>query len=251
MTKRVQAIERGIDVLMALAAGPKTLSEVSRNTGLTKATAFRLLVTLAYQNLVVKDANTYALGPGCLRLMHGATRGIGAITPIARPWLTALSASTGETVTIHTRLGRERICVAEIPSPDPIRYTATIGATAALTVGSASRVLIAFEPPADRAVTLAELDAGEQFRREVAEANEAGYALSAGERVPGAAAISVPIIGQGGFVAALSVLGPEFRLAEDRRRAMLPELREAAASIGAALAADSAPGLSSDGNVVD
>jgi DNA-binding IclR family transcriptional regulator len=36
MSDRVQSIERGIDVLIALVDGPKTLAQVTRQTGLSK-----------------------------------------------------------------------------------------------------------------------------------------------------------------------------------------------------------------------
>lgn len=64
-----------------------------------------------------------------------------------------------------------------------------------------------------------------------------GYALSMGEPVPGAAAISVPVRGHR-FLVSLSVLGPESRLTRKRRLELLPEIRKAAASMEAALVGD-------------
>lgn len=255
MKDRVQSIERAIDILMALADGPKTLTEVTRATGLSKGTTFRLLASLNYENLVVKDGgrNSYVLGPGFLRLLHGVTQGIGAISAVARPALIELWEETGETVTIHVPIGIERICIEELPSQAPIRYTSTIGATAPLHVGSAGRILLAFTEPRELerilgSLPLERIAAGtitdpQELRAEVEAIRERGYAMSAGERVEGASAISVPIFGRPGFIAALSVLGPDFRLTHERRMEHLPKLRATAQTIGASLVETGRAGL--------
>jgi DNA-binding IclR family transcriptional regulator len=242
VSDRVQSIERGIDVLMALVQGPKTLTEVTRETGLSKGTAFRMLASLNYENMVVKsDGNAYMLGPGCLRLIQGVLEGLGAIIGVGRPALIALWEQTGETVAVHVRVGGERICIEELPSPSPVRFVSTVGSSAPLHVGSAGRVLLAFASPSERERTIDALIASDtgvdpdKLRRELEKIRELGYALSVGERVHGAAAISVPVFGRQGFVASLSVLGPDFRLTEQHRLDFLPALRKTAEAIGTAL----------------
>ncbi len=242
MRDRVQSIERGIDVLMTLVAGPKTLTEVMRETKLSKATVFRMLASLSYENVVIKNGDhTYMLGPGCLRLMQGVTHGLGAVTGAGRPALRELWERTGETVAIHVRAGTDRICIEELPSSATIRYTSTVGSSAPLHVGSAGRVLLAFTQPDELRRTLETLHAtGEKFDRgklasELELIRERGYALSEGERVHGAAAITAPVFGRGDFVASLSVLGPDFRFTEDARLKLAPHLRRTAEVIGKAL----------------
>ena len=242
MSDRVQSIGRGIDVLMTLVQGPKTLTEVTRATGLTKGTVFRMLASLGYENIVVKsDENTYMLGPGCLRLIQGVMAGLGVVISVGRPALVHLWEKTEETVAIHVRVGTERVCVEELPSPSPVRYMSTVGSSAPLYVGSAGRVLLAFAAPTELERILDSLPISHltpeigTLSAELALIRERGYALSAGERVQGAAAISVPVIGRQDFVAALSVLGPDYRLTEERRLELLPELRRTADVIGTAL----------------
>lgn len=246
---RVQAVERAIDVVMCLRQGPRTLTEVSRATKLSKGTAFRLLNSLSYQGLVAKDSESslYMLGPGCLSLIDGVTAGLGGIVGASRESILMLWQHSGETVTLHVRMGAERVCVYELPTAHPIRYMALVGGTAPIHVGSAGKVILAALAPAaleklmsnlamvrltdhtitDRAALLAEL----------AEVREQGYAVSAGERVPGAASISVAVRGPLDMTAAVSVLGPESRLSRDRMMALLPELKSAAQEIERALGA--------------
>jgi DNA-binding IclR family transcriptional regulator len=246
---RVQSIERGIDVLMSVAERPKTLAEVMRDTKLSKATVFRMLASLGYQNVVTKNGdNTYVLGPGCLLLMQGVTNSLGVTTGAGRLALQELWEETGETVAIHVPLGTDRICVEELPSAAPIRYMSEIGSAAPLTVGSAGRVLLAFLPTAQltRTLDMLAMSTSESDLRtcsaELEVIRDRGYAMSEGERVRGAAAISTPIFGRQGFVAALSVLGPDFRFTQEQRLTILPALRRTAEAIGKALVGAGKPG---------
>jgi DNA-binding IclR family transcriptional regulator len=243
MSNRVQAVERSIGILMALADGARTLTDVTRATGLSKGTAFRLLASLNHEQLVIKDPtdNAYLLGPGFLRLFQGVMGDLGSIATLARPVLIELWSTSRETVALHVRTGAERICVAELPSPQPIRYVSGVGTAAPLHVGSAGKVLLAFLTPATLERTLPALPLGQAteatitdvdlLRQELATINRQGWAMSTGERIVGASAISVPIRSATDAVAALSVLGPSDRLSPQARLALLPELRKAASAI--------------------
>ena len=198
MTNRVQAVERSIGILMALANGARTLTDVTRATGLSKGTAFRLLASLNYEQLVVKDpaANVYLLGPGFLRMFQGVMGDLGSIGTLARPQLQELWKHSAETVTLHVSIGAERICVAELPSPQPIRYVSQVGATAPLHVGSAGKVLLAFLDPTRLERTLAALSLtpitgatttdADVLRQELDTVARQGWAMSTGERIIGA-----------------------------------------------------------------
>ena len=70
--------------------------------------------------------------------------------------------------------------------------------------------------------------------REVEKTRRTGWATSAGERVIGAAAVSVPVSGWG-TVVSLSVLGPAARMSRKVLMKMLPDVQLAAREIEAAL----------------
>jgi DNA-binding IclR family transcriptional regulator len=247
MTYRVQSVERAIDILAALSDGPHNLTEITALTRLSKGTAFRLLASLSYRNLVVKDPsnNVYTLGPGALHLLQGVMSGLGAFASVGRPALSRLWEQTGETVTLHARLMHERVCIDEIPSPQALRYTYTIGSVAPLSVGAAGKVLLAaIDDPAERARVLQSLQLArltdnsivdrDALVREVEKTRRTGWATSAGERVIGAAAVSVPVSGWG-TVVSLSVLGPAARMSRKVLMKMLPDVQLAAREIEAAL----------------
>lgn len=226
---------------MALVQGPRTLTEVSRTAGLSKGTCSRILASLGYQNLVVKtEANTYVLGPGNLRLVNGVMSGFGTIVGAGRAAFEDLWNQTGETIAIHVRVGTERVCVEELPSGAEVRFMSSVGSSAPLYVGSAGRVLLAFLTDTELNRILAASTSSDEgldvqrLREALDTIRRQQYAVSIGERVRGAAAISVPITTVDGVIASLSILGPDFRLTEERRVEFLPALRGAAARIGAA-----------------
>lgn len=242
---RIQVIERAVDILTALTAGASSLAEVTQATGLPKGTAFRILQSLSYENLVAKDpvSNTYMPGHGFLRLLQGSLEGSGAIAAITKPAMASLRQMTEETVTLHVRMGVERVCIAELQSPSPIRYTASVGASEPLHVGSAGKVLLAFlaDEQLERIIPLLPLQVltsetiGDvrSLRDVLSQVREQGWAVSTGERLALAGAISVPVRLGGGLVVALSILGPSDRLTLERRMELLPALRQAAGEIEA------------------
>jgi DNA-binding IclR family transcriptional regulator len=231
---RVQVVERSIDILNALSAGPCTLTEICRSADLSKGTAFRLLAGLGYGGFVIKDpiSTRYMLGPGLLRLSQGALAGMGAVARLGRPSLERLADETQETVAVHVLAGFERVCIDEIPSPQPIRYVSSVGSTAPIYVGSAGKLLLASITPQERTRMLDLLEnrlAADRVNRKSLEKTVAqiavdGYTTSTSERVVGATAISVPIRTNRTTVS-LSVLGPADRLPMKQVLSFLPAMK--------------------------
>ncbi len=230
----VRAVVRAMNILITLTAGPHTLRDLASATNLSKGTVHRLLGTLMGSQMVVQSAEdgSYLLGPGCYQLAEAIGRGSGGLGSVARPVLEAVSQETRETATLHVRMGDQRVCVGMVPSPETVRYTTEVGSTAPIYSGSAGKVLLAFlsEPQLDKTlkilnfqgITERTITSAERLRVVLKQTRTRGWAESSGERVTGAAAVSVPIKGPDGEVfAALSVLGPEARIT----KASMPGLR--------------------------
>ncbi len=244
----VKSVERSIDILLELASGPLTLTEVSVATHLSKSTSRRLLRSLGHGGIVVHDplSKKYLLGPGALRLGQGFVGVRGGFDTFARKPLMALWEKAGETVAVHVRLGQQRVCVHELASVEEVRYVSGEGMTAPIHVGSAGRVLLAFMPPLDARALLEGLDLApmtggpavdlETYMRELDTVRGRGFALSVGERVRGAAAVSVPVFDAAGVtIAALSILGPVDRFDDQKRMAAVDLMRRAAEEIQTSL----------------
>jgi DNA-binding IclR family transcriptional regulator len=245
----VKVVQRCIELLLLLAETPMTLTELSRRSRISKSTALRLLTSLGHGGLVVRDPLTkdYRLGPGCLQLGHGFISGGGGFEVLGRNALRRVWSSTGETVAVHVRLGSQRVCVDELPSSQALRLVSGIGMAAPLAVGSAGRVLLAFLQPDEVAALVdwssltasapAPLTSPAALHAELAAIRDHGYALSEGERVPGASAVSVPVHAPSGVIAALSALGPAGRFTRPRRLAAVEQLHAAALELAHSLEA--------------
>jgi DNA-binding IclR family transcriptional regulator len=144
---QVGVLDKSVAVLDAVAdAGGATLADLVRATGLSRATAHRLAVSLEAHGLLRRDvAGRFVLG---LRLIALGRQAASAwpLADAAGPVLAELRSATGESAQLYVRDGDERLCVASLESPHELRTIVALGVRLPLSVGSAGRVLTAFEP---------------------------------------------------------------------------------------------------------
>lgn len=241
----VRAVMRAMEILLAVASrGPATLADICSTADVSKATGHRLLRTLSHRELVIQDLESgfYALGPGALVIADALTRGACGLGLVASHILEDLRDLSGETVALHTRIDAHRVCVAEKPSLQDLRYTAGVGHSVPVHSGSAGKVLLAFLPEDERRELVQRLSLSPVTERTItdrgileAELNvvaRRGHAISVGERLLGASGLSVPIFGADDRVlASLSLIGPDNRLTRQRMDDLLPDVKKAAVKI--------------------
>jgi DNA-binding IclR family transcriptional regulator len=184
----VGVIDKAMLVVRAVADAPCTLGELQEATGLPRATAHRLATALEAHALLRRDADgRFDLGQGFVPLGRVAAERF-SLAEVAGPVLDRLRDETGESVQLFVREGTQRRCVLSLESTHGLRWIVPQGALLPLEVGSAGRVL-----------------SGETAR--------SGWIQSVGEREPGVASVSAPVVGADGVtVAAVSVSGPIERL---------------------------------------
>lgn len=188
----VGVVDKSVRVLdaVAAAAGPCTLAELVESTGLPKATAHRLASALEVHGLLRRDAEgRYLLGVRLIGLGRAASEDW-PLAEAARPALERLRTDTGESVQLYRRDGQHRVCVVSLESPHELRTIVPQGARLPLGRGSAGRIL-AGETPVGT-----------------------GWTESIGERAPGVASVSAPVVVDGRLVAAVGISGPVGRLGE-------------------------------------
>ncbi len=202
-------LDKAATVLTALEAGPLTLAGLVSATGLARPTAHRLAVALEHHRLVGRDLQgRFILGSRLGELASAAAED--PLLSTAGPILTRLRDITGESAQLFRKQGEARVCVAAVERPAGLRDTVPLGAQLAMHAGSAAQVLLAWESPERLPQLLEEasftLTALQQVRRR-------GWAQSVGEREPGVASVSAPVLSPTGLViAAVSVSGPIERL---------------------------------------
>jgi DNA-binding IclR family transcriptional regulator len=209
-------LDRAVAILEACEEGPATLADLAARTGLARATAHRLAVTLEGHGLLRRTDGRWELGPTLARLGAAASSG----PPLAvsgRPALEALRDATRESVQLYVRRGDERLCIVSLESPHSLRTIVPVGAVLPLARGSAGRVLGSGH--ADRS-----------------------WVESVEEREPGVASVSAGVRDRragasGTIVAAVSVSGPVERTTRS------PGRRYGRLVVAAAAAVERAAGL--------
>jgi DNA-binding IclR family transcriptional regulator len=247
-----QTLLRALDILECFAEEGASLSlaEISRRVELTAPTTHRLVKALVSRGFVVADANRrYGLGPAVMRLASVVMHRADDLIAVATPSLARLRELTGETVSLHCRLGDERVCVAELISPEPIRMESGIGRIYPLYAGAAGKTMLAWLPGALESVRarLAPLGPGTitdpgALDAELERIRKRGYAVSEAEVVAGAASLAVPIFGSSGSViAAINVAGPATRWNRSKIAKHRDEVRDEAAALMESIASSGPP----------
>lgn len=189
------------------------VTEIATRLGLAKSVVHRLVTALTKSGYLSQTPNTrrYALGPRATRLGQVAL-GQMDIRARARPILRTLAAETGETATLSTLAGDERVYAEQVESAHPVRQSVQIGSAAPLYLGASSKAILAFLPErrsdailtrvAKVRVTFIDgsaLDA-KALRAELATIRRRGFATSQGERLVGAVSSAAPVFDHHGEV---------------------------------------------------
>ena len=221
--ENVRAVGRALQVLLAF--GPQdtelSVTELLRRVPLTRPTLYRLLYSLQEHGFVTAfgQPQRFRLGPSVGRLAQ-AWSGSLDLTEIARPHLERLLLETRETVSLSVPVGGERQCLMELPSPQVLSYKRGVGYTEPLARGAVGRALLAWRGLMDSALQAFVPGSGldlDGLTRALADTRHRGYAVSRGEVIPGAIALSAPVFDRHQWVAGtLTIVAPEVRVPDDR-----------------------------------
>lgn len=252
-TRGSQAIHRALSVLGCFTVDSPTVSltEISRQVGLTMPTAHRIVKALQTADFVAQDALTgrYSLGPAVMSLARVMMQRSGneELVTAAVPYLEQLRSSSGETVGLHSAISEGRYCVAELVSRHPIKLSTGVGHTYDLYVAATGKAILAFsdEATVERVFTNLANDDGSgpfrkphpaQLRRELELIRERGYAITLGEVIASANSIAAPILDEEGFaIAAINITGPADRWTLEHIEAHADELLAATRAVSVRL----------------
>jgi IclR family pca regulon transcriptional regulator len=250
----VQSLERGLDVIRALSlpGQGRTLSDVARDTGLTRASARRFLLTLEELGYVRSEERRFALTPRVLELGYAFLSSL-TLPQIAQPHLRALVERVHESSSVSVLDESDIVYVAREPTQRIMTVAISVGTRFPAYATSMGRVLLAGLSRGDldrflaeselRSFTPATVIDQKRLREELDRVRRQGWALVDQELEVGLRAIAVPLRGPAGQVVAAINLSSHAsrRTPLAIRRELLPQLREAAAAIEADLAAGKVP----------
>lgn len=241
------SLQRAFVLLRALGDAPPAgarVTALAKTTGMTQATAHRLLQALINEGMVEQDTRSrlYRLGLDFFALAARAGNPMDLRT-LCRPALLRLCASLGDTIFLLVRSGFDALCLDRSEGPFPIRsFTGDIGGRVVLGIGQGSLAILAFLPEAEREEVIRyNLPRVREFgvldevylRTEIERTRQLGYAGHNTGLLEGMAGVAVPILDrEGRGVAALSVGTIAGRLNADRLPTVVELLRREAAAIG-------------------
>ena len=223
-TSGVQSVDRALSILGFLAEeGELGVTELGRRLRVHKATASRLVATLADHGMVERNPVTdkVRLGHGLIHLAGSVMAGLD-LPQQARPMLEELAERTRETVNLAVLDGDEVLHLDQIAGARSIVSVSWVGRRTPLHATSNGKVLLAFLEEAERERLLAGplrrmtpntiTDPG-LLRAQLRDVISRGYAQTVEELEEGLNAVAAPVRGTGGeAVAAVSVSGPAFRM---------------------------------------
>jgi DNA-binding IclR family transcriptional regulator len=214
---------------------------------LSRPTLYRLLYTLETRGFITSsgDPQRFRLGPAVAQLSHVWTGSLD-LGLLAEPMMRRLWQQTRETVAIFVAQDSMRLCLAELPSPQPLNFKRGVGYTERMALGASGRAILAFMPDAERGLARyihgTKIDAA-SYREELAQTRARGYAISRNELIDGAVAVAAPFFNAKGVVGSIGVFGPANRMGEPQvaiwGQAVLSEAGELSRALG--LQADVAP----------
>ena len=140
----VQSLERGLAVIRCFDAEHPdlTLSEVAGRTGLTRATARRLLLTLGELGYVSTTGRRFSLTPRVLDIGYAYLSSLN-VQQIAQPYLEALSERVHESVSVTVLDGADIVYVARVPTKRIMTISLGLGSRLPAYCTSMGRVLLA------------------------------------------------------------------------------------------------------------
>jgi DNA-binding IclR family transcriptional regulator len=194
------------------------VAEIARALGVHKSTASRLAAALERAGFLARSGRRYRLGVEVIRLGSLALRSFDLVATM-QPAMEKLSAHTGETVNLAVPDGEYVLNVAEVPSTYIL--SASGGWTGRRTRPHAvanGKVLLAYgalAPPRSlERYTPATITDPRQLAGQLAGVRRDGYATAVAELEEGLVAVAAPVFDPAGVcVAALSISGPQYRMA--------------------------------------
>ncbi len=240
----LQGLERGLAVIQAFstATPSMTLSEVARQTDISRATARRILHTLEALGFVRSDGRQFALSPRVLSLGWAYLSSLN-LWEIARPFMQDLSAEVEETCSASTLDLPDIVFVARVPSKRILMMSLGVGSRLPAYATAMGRVLLS---GLDDEQVAAHLDAAPlealthrtttdpaRVRAIVGAVREQGFALVDEELELGLRSLSVPLRTMDGrTLAALNLCAASARVSvEEMHTRYLPAMQRTACAI--------------------
>jgi DNA-binding IclR family transcriptional regulator len=197
-----------------------SLSELSRRTGVSKATVHRLAQELLEWGMLERSGTDYRLGMRAFELGSRVPR-FRVLRDALRPFMESLHFTTKEAVHLGVLDGLEVLYLEKIADNARVARPSRIAGRMPLHCTATGKALLAYSPPElleevlarplER-LTPATLIHPTVLRQQIQKVLEAGHATEHEETAIGYCSVAVPLFGSSGLLlGALSITAPSFR----------------------------------------
>jgi DNA-binding IclR family transcriptional regulator len=208
----------------SLARPSMTLGEIQQATGLPTSTVQRLVSNMVAQGLLDRASDQIRVGTRMAYWAATAVKDLDVLS-VVNPVLKEIRDKTGETACFFKVEQNFRVCVAIAETRHALRRDMYVGKVIPLHAGSASRVLLAWNPELAEKILAAPLEqlaeftvtSPDELRKHIARARADGYAITTGEREDSASGLSAPVFDSAADVlGALTISGPTIRMPREQ-----------------------------------
>ncbi|NJC73085.1 helix-turn-helix domain-containing protein [Planosporangium thailandense] len=253
----IDSVEKAFRLLQAFSAEHPTVtvSEAAQLTGLTRATARRILLTFTRLGFAESTGREFRLTPHVLRLGYGYLNSQ-PVAERAQPHMRALADKLLESCSMATLDASEIVYLARVPAARSMSITLSVGSRLPAYPTSMGRVLLAALPPERlqayldgvelRKLTPRTIDDAEALRAELERVRQQGYAVVDGEREEGVRSAAAPVRdASGAVIAAINVSANAARVSlESLREEFVPHLVATADAVSRDIGFDGARAVS-------
>ena len=240
----VQSFARGLEVIRSFSADAprQTLTEVAERSGLTRAGARRILLTLQSLGYVTLDGKTFSLTPRILDLGFAYLSSM-PIWNLAEPVMEKLVAEVRESCSVAVLDGTDIVYVLRIPTHKIMSINLGVGSRLPAYCTSLGRVLLGALPDDELAERLERsgitsrtkytVTGMKDLLARIEQVRKQGWSMVNQELEEGLVSMSAPITDRAGrTVAALNISGQANRTsAKTMQETMLPQMLAAAKDI--------------------
>ena len=239
-----RTVERALDILLCFRPEESglTLTQIAERVDMHKSTVHRLLATLENKRFIqhAEGDGTYHLGLRLVELGFTVLKG-NDIHRQALPYMHRLAAECRETVDLAILDGGQVVYLQVVESPQRMKFAAAPGQRLPVLGTATGKGFLAFLPE-DKAEAIIKRGIAKYtantnislaaLRQELAVVRERGFAISHQEYEAGVNAVAAPILDGSRYpVASMAIVGPAFRLPQERLEALGKLVRETADAI--------------------
>jgi len=244
MERTVIVLEKTLDIIeyLSLADAPASLSQIAKDTQISKTTVHRLLQTLLARHYVEKnEMQQYSVGWKLIQLVSNQINHLELQTE-AHPILANLAAELGLSVHLGILDGLEIVYIEKMRTSASAGNYSNVGYRSPAHCSSMGKCLLScmsghqldvfldscrFEKYTERTLTNMS-----DFRKYLKQVRKQGWAIDDEEYLTGHRCIGVPVYDyRGEAIASISASGSKLEISDERLKFIIGQVKDAAAQI--------------------